>query len=373
MARKALLVVLVALGTVVMMECSVAVLGLDDRLVARSLYIMASDDAAHRASATEGLLYELRPGAEFTSQAAWPEGDPVREDFGPDALEPDGSRYYDIEITEHGTRGPSYPAEKPDGVFRVHFFGASTLYGAGVHNNETMAWYLEEALRESDPGRDWEVWNYGTSGYVLSQMAILARRELVDHAPDLIIVLHTNNGRRPFFEGLEDGNRRKDFSPFFEASPELWRENFMPQCEEKPRDLTRFMPHSALVRAGVVALVRDRLWDCPPDGDERRHVETMALIADGAARDIGLLWVAAAGEPPNSRDSIHPDLTVELFWSLQLEEQEPVFYDGHPTPRILRQHAYRLAAELRKRGLVPERLSPQAPPPPQEAAPSASP
>lgn len=366
--RAAAFCVVVPLATLVLGECSVSVLGLDDQLVARSLYYQGSDLQAHQVSDTEGLLYELRPDTTFTSHAAWPEGDPVREDFGEENLDENGGRHYEVNINRHGVRGPAHPDAKGDGVFRVHFFGASTLYGAGVHDDETMAHYLEQALQAADPSRTYEVWNYGTSGYVLAQMAILSQRELADHDPDLIIVLHTNNGRRPF---LEEQPKRTDYSEFFERSPELWRENFLPQCRQWPRDFTQWMPRSALVRAVTVAWVRDMIWTCPPDGDERRHLESRKLLETADAKGIGVIWVAAPGEPANQRDSVYLELPEDHFYSLQLHEQEPVFYDAHPTPRILKQHSERLAAELRARGLAP---TPPAPPgdpsPEQESSPS---
>ncbi len=71
-------------------------------------------------------------------------------------------------------KGPTYPEPKGEDVFRVHFFGASTLYGAGMNNDETMAAYLEEALQKLVPQDTVvEVWSYGTSAYVLTQMGLL--------------------------------------------------------------------------------------------------------------------------------------------------------------------------------------------------------
>ena len=360
MLRGVAFCVLVPVATLILAECSVAVTGLDDLLVARSLYYQGSDLQAHRVSDTEGLLYELAPNTTFTSHAAWPPGDPVRLDYGEAALDENGGRRYTVTINEHGVRGPSRPALPAPGVFRVHFFGASTLYGAGVQDDETMAAYLEEALAEALPSRTVEVWNYGTSGYVLAQMAILAQRELVDHRPDLIVVLHTNNGRRPF---LEEQPKRTDYSAVFARSPDLWRENFLPQCRQWPQDFTRWMPRSALVRAVTAALVRDMIWTCPPDGDERRHAEGKRLLQTARDAGIGIVWVAAPGEPANQRDSVFWELPEEQFYSLQLHDQEPVFYDAHPTPRILQQHALRLAAELRARGLLPGVATPPSAPP----------
>jgi hypothetical protein len=139
------LVVSVLLG-----EVAVRVLGISDRILTDALYYNGYDAEVHRASALPGLLYELAPEASLSSHQGYEEHSPVAADMEEGDLEPDGSRRYTSEISEHGTRGPTFEEPKGKSVFRVLFFGASTLYGAGMNNDETMAAYLQEA-RHSRP------------------------------------------------------------------------------------------------------------------------------------------------------------------------------------------------------------------------------
>jgi len=323
-----------------------------------NLYYSGYDRDVHRVSETPGVFYELAPGTKTKSLQGFDEHSPVPADLAPGDLDESGGRPYSVSISAHGTRGPTYPEPKAEGVFRVHFFGASTLYGAGMNDNETMAAYLQDALEDlAGPEQSIEVWNYGTSAYVLTQMALLAQRELEDHDPDLILLLHTNVGRRPFLQYSDASFYREQMA----AIPGLLRENFLLGCRDWDWDWTAPMAWSHAYQAVVLAWIRDKMAECPPKSEETQFRLLPELVELAQSKGVSIQFVAGAGEPAQSRESVYPTLPDALFWSLQLMEREPVFYDLHPSPRILKEHAGRLAGELAKRGLVPVSKSPPAP------------
>ena len=338
------------IATPLLGEAALRATGIADRTLVDSLYFTGYDHPVHRISETPGLFYELAPGATMKSETFYNEVSPVPADLAPGDLGEDGARRYTVSISEHGTRGPTYPEPKARDVFRIHFHGASTLYGAGMNNHETIAAYLEEALAGLIPeDRRVEVWNYGTSAYVLTQMGLLAQREMRDHDPDLVLILHTNTGRRAFLSEMEDDYYREAF----ELQPELYRENFILDCEEWHRDWTQLMPYSRLYESLLLAKIRGKLRECRGSSEETQFTLLPELVAEADERGVELLFVAAPGEPSQSRESVYPDLPEERFFSLQLMDREAVFYDAHPSPRILKEHGIRLAGELARRGLVP--------------------
>jgi len=344
------LLLFLAVATPLLGECAVRVTGIGDRALLDNLYYTGYDREVHRVSQTPGLFYELAPGTSLRSLQGYEESSPVLADLPPGDVDETNGRSYTVSISEHGTRGPTYPEPKGEDVFRVHFFGASTLYGAGMNNDETLAAYLEEALGELAPeDKKIEVWNYGTSAYVLTQMGLLAQREMHDHDPDLILILHTNHGRRPFLQYSELAYYRDRF----EEVPELLRENFLLGCRDWPWDWTGPMGWSQLYQAVVLVRLRKEIPYCPPKSEETQFRLLPELVAEAAARGVPLQFIAAPGNPAQSQESVYPDLPDSLFWSLQLMEREDVFYDMHPSPRILREHGGRLAAELVRRALVP--------------------
>jgi len=354
MIQKALtrlgLLVCVLVATVLLAECAVRVTGLSDRSLTDNLYYTGYDREVHRLSDTPGVFYELAPGTALEGQQGYDEHSPVPADLAPGDLDDARSRRYAVSISEHGTRGPTYPEPKGKGVFRVHFFGGSTLYGAGMNNDETIAAYLEEALREQlQPETRVEVWNYGTSAYVLTQMGLLAQRELADHDPDLILILHTNHGRRAFLSDIGADYYRQQLREI----PYLLRENFLPGCRDWDWDWTAPMAWSQLYQSLALAIMRDEITYCPPRSEETQFTLLPDLVGEAERLGVGIQFIAAPGHPPHSRESVYPDLPDSLFWSLQLMDREEVFYDAHPSPRILKEHGVRLAQELARRGLVP--------------------
>jgi hypothetical protein len=340
---------------------------LDHRLLGGSLYYQGSVLELYRASDTPGLLYDLIPGKGHSGRAEFAEGSPEHLDYG-DALDANRGRAYRVDITEHGTRAPAHPLAKAPGVFRILFFGPSTLLGAGVDNHETMAVYLEERLNGllgagrslrgvedegEKPARQiarFEVWNFGRNAYNLTQDLILARREVPKFDGDLVVFLHSNEGRRAFLAGVPT----KDLVAQMELDPLLWQENFDSLCGSQSFQISGLVRRSALIRWLILGFGPSDVATCPHQSDPARDRELAALTKETHANGLEMLF--AAMPRPNDTgfhsSAIAPDLPQRNFLSLQQEGREDVFYLGHPTPRILKEHAERIAEELWDREFV---------------------
>jgi hypothetical protein len=187
-------------------------LGTDWGAVAPTLYYNGVDLPLYQPSDDPFLIYEMAPGASYEH--------PMRG--------------YSAHINSAGARGEEHPWERAEGVYRVLFFGTSSIFGAAVDDHESTPARLETLLEEAS-GRAVEVWNFGTSGYSTSQVARKARRELARvPSPDLVLVSYLGCTRRPL---LPEGPMRPgdpagqprgpvDNVALFALEPSLWLENF---------------------------------------------------------------------------------------------------------------------------------------------------
>ncbi|MCZ7584891.1 MAG: hypothetical protein M5R36_17020 [Deltaproteobacteria bacterium] len=168
-------------------------------VAAASITILASDAAVRIAKPDvpplKGFLYR-----QFTDRQSH------RYDPNPEILfppQPGRAKYqaHTVTINEHGARGPSRPAAKPSGTFRIMVLGGSNVYGAFLNDDKTWPAQLEARLDEI-AGRPVEVWNFGTSAYVGAQMAALGREATQKLDPDVVIVALSNSGPKAIFEEL---------------------------------------------------------------------------------------------------------------------------------------------------------------------------
>ncbi len=129
-----------------------------------------------------------------------------------------GSKTDSISVNSFGARGNHRVAEKQEGIFRIICVGGSNVFGASLEDNQTWPVRLEEALKNNCPDK-FEVWNFGTSAYVPSQMAVMAKEAVKKYNPDLLIFALSNKGWRAFLTG--DDIRSK-----FKENPILWNYYF---------------------------------------------------------------------------------------------------------------------------------------------------
>jgi hypothetical protein len=325
---------------IVALDATVGLAGIDRQLIARSMFLQEADLPVHRVSDDGFLHYELAPGSQF-------------ENRGPDGVGP----LYAVHIDAFGAREPTHPEAKSPGTFRVLCFGGSTMYGAGINDEQTIPARLEAHLNQTDTDSAvvrFDVWNFGTSAYTLGQAAHLAEKKLSELNPDLILVQHHNVGRRPFL-GTSDMRvagrpaelEHPDVGFFLEQLPVPQTVSF-----EWHRD---GLVYSALYRSlialspHVIGMTPD--WQCERC-NELSASKARSLSSEAEARGIPVVYVAIPadhGVPPRA---IFPELSAARLIDLYQPGREAAFYEVHPPPAILDEYAQLLASELRQRQLL---------------------
>ncbi|MEX2301411.1 MAG: SGNH/GDSL hydrolase family protein [Bryobacterales bacterium] len=121
-------------------------------------------------------------------------------------------------VNEKGLRGefvPSY-SRKSDDVFRVLVLGDSFVEGAGVSDHEVFPAALSKRLNGADQRGEYEVINFGVSGYSTDQELLAFEREGVKYDPDVTILAFVYND----LEGNVASNASGATKPRFELTPD---------------------------------------------------------------------------------------------------------------------------------------------------------
>ena len=331
--RMGLLVAGVVIA-VVAGELAVRLTRMDYVMLSRSLYYQNSNVDVYRVSDDPVLHFELAPGAVSHGRGPW-------------------GNAWTCTIDEYGARGGPHALQPAEDTLRILFFGASTIFGANVDDRETLPARLELALGQRLDGMPVEVWNFGNSGYVLAQLLRLARLKLRQIPQvDLLLLMNTNSGRRTFLGG--EGALTRDRARFFRQDPWCFPENFPPP-PGMPDGLYGALAHGALYRyfVGWSWSRRHSPRGNNPYVDAVTRQEWIALEGEAAA--AGVPWVFAfyprknAGSTPYIPFSIPDGRGLDL----QRTSDDPLFYEIHPPPRYLAQHAEHLADLLLEQGIVP--------------------
>jgi hypothetical protein len=305
---------------------------IDQKLITPTLFFQGADLPIHRVSSDPVLHYELAPNARYEGQF-------------------DGRRY-SVSIDEHGARHPTHPAAKGPGVFRILCSGASTVYGAAVDDHQTIPAQLERRLNAAAPaGMHYEVWNFGTSGYTVGQVAHLARVRRAAVDPDLILVQLPRSGPRAFLMppgGALDYPWAEIIAdpPFFEEQIEFWP--WLPKPVALP-----LLRRSAFARAAIAVLPGFQ----PPAACERcaaiDGAETRALSQEAEAGGVPVVYysIPAWRGLPRPQD-VFAELPAHRFIDLYRPNREDDFYEIHPPPATLDELAGLLAQALNDLGLL---------------------
>ncbi len=336
---RLLLVLCACLVGLLLVELGIRVCRLDGQVMIRTLYYQGGRLGLHETVDDPDLLYRLRPNTHDTMVPL--HGEPCP-----------------LEITTAGARGPERPAAKPPGATRILFFGASTIFGVGVCDHQTLPAALGRAL-DARRSSAHEVWNFGTSAYTGSQVVHRARVELARvQDPDLLVLLPTNVGRRPFLDG--DEGQRLDYYRYFRDDPILWLENYY---RERPLPGLSLQATNRLHWGWLRASALYRyltLRSIPPD---RTNMGWNPYVASRAAAEAALLAdeAAALGVPlvyvlyPQP-DSTRPGFQQETYpfgapWvSLDRPGLGAQDQDLHPPADRLEAHAQHLAGLLMDAG-----------------------
>jgi len=328
---RALLSLASTLLAVLLLEGAMRVTRLDERLLRRGLYYQQAELPVHQCSADPFLHYELKPGASFRGSR------------------PDGQSY-EVSIDANGARCPAHVRRKAASTFRMLCFGGSTMYGAGVNDDQTIPAALEARLNRLPrptpaSALRYEVWNFGTSAYTLGQAAHLARSRLSTLDPDGIVIQLHNVGRRPYLpaplcDAVDFGDR--DF--FLEQFP-------VPGWVDAQLHLT-LLAQSAVYRALIAQSVR--AGDGAPCEycDRLSQSEARTLVQEAGARHVAVLFMAIPADRGVIRpDGVYAGLPAAQLVDLYRPGREPGFYEVHPSAATLDEYASMLLDAMGEHGL----------------------
>ena len=302
--------------------------GVDEQAVAGSLYMQQVHLDLHRSSTDPYLRYELRPSTSKTG----------RGPYGP----------FVMRVNARGARGPERDRERGEGVVRILLFGASSVFGEFVGDEQTVAARLEHALADAvraahGEAARVEVWNFGTSAYNLAQMSRLARQRVRELPADLVVVMGSNRGRRAFLAGAVEG---PPVLEVFAADPTSWAESFPPPARWYGGGLALGVRHLALVRvpwAGRIA--RGPPLD-PGPGDAEGAREARRMHEELEQSGVPVVFTAVPGTQFRAAGDVYPGLEAACFVSLDRSAAPPEWTNTHPPPEILDGWAQALASGL---------------------------
>lgn len=139
----------------------------------------------------------------------------------------------------------SFPAEKPEGTYRIFSMGGSTTHGRPYDDATSFSGWLREYLQATASERDWEVINAGGVSYASYRVALLME-QLIAYEPDLFIIY---SGHNEFLEERTYG-----------------------EIKETPASLLRISSWAARSRAATLGANAVRglasLWSEPPPQNE---------------------------------------------------------------------------------------------------------
>ena len=113
----------------------------------------------------------------------------------------------------------SFSVKKPPNTFRVFCFGGSTTQGQPYNDKVAFSRWLEDLLKASEPGRNFEVINAGGISYASYRIVPLIQ-ETARFDPDLMVVYTGQNEfleRRTYHNLFSQGHFRVTFSSWLET------------------------------------------------------------------------------------------------------------------------------------------------------------
>jgi len=319
-------VIVLALATIAALalaEGLVRTFDLDWRLIENLLYYNGVDPPSLQVDENPLLLYRLKPGR----------------------TEYDG---YAVGVNALGARGQEHNAIKPPGVFRIVCVGASNVYGHLMNDEQTWPAQLEAQFNAESPGR-YEVWNFGTPGYVAAQMAVIAREAVSKLKPDLVVFAPSNMGPRPFLLG-------RPVKPLFAKNEQLWRDLFAPRAVDFPplvsyeRKLC-WIERSRLYRYFAAWRVsRSRYgWGHDHETQNWKSAREFFAWAKERTRVCGFIY---PGVPASQYDTYFKNTGVPVL-ELRADDKPPIYREIHPTAEVYAWYGQEIAHWLRAQKLVP--------------------
>ena len=119
-----------------------------------------------------------------------------------------------MQHNSEGFRGPEFEKNKPENTVRIFTIGGSTTFGAGVFDNQTIPFYLQQKFDEQNFDSNVEVINVGWPKQWSETETNLIKDRLIKYEPDLFIV----------YDGWNDFPRQP-------SNIIKWKERWQEVCE----------------------------------------------------------------------------------------------------------------------------------------------
>ena len=235
------------------------------------------------------------------------------------------------EFNSKGLRGPEYDYAKPQGEYRILVLGDSFAEGYTVEFSELFSEKLRLELREG--GVPCEVVNAGTGGYSTDQELLWFRDEGVKYAPDLTILLFSDND--PWYN--TQGRYWMGFKPVFEFDGERLELRNVPVPAPWGADIS-----SRKLKDRFAGL---KSW-------LRQHSHAYSLLSRGIKRSAGInsiaIKIGLASESETDLPRAGDELVSipDVFRVYQTDEREQFERAWRTTEALLRE----LALECKSAG-----------------------
>jgi hypothetical protein len=227
-----------------------------------------------------------------------------------------------VRTNSQGMRDREYSMEKPPGVTRLALAGASFVIGVGVEEEETFAARVEDRLNAASRPAEYEVLNFGVTGYTQLEIMGAVENKILDFSPDVVIyvehgdavsmtmkgvVNHVHNGKYKHFDFLDELAAEAHVGEGMDAV--VIRKRMKPVQEKVLSRIYERIVSACLarnVRPVWLYLPRPEEWDHGPSDLEVRLARDAGfevLILDDVYTPDSLssLWVARWDHHPNAQ------------------------------------------------------------------------
>ncbi len=227
-----------------------------------------------------------------------------------------------VKINSERFRAAEFQKDKPENTFRIFNIGGSTTFGAGVLDNQTYPYYLQELYDDASLPFKIEVINTGWADMNSIKEVQLIKERLIGFDPDLFIV----------YDGWND----MALQTTGYSSPTLWKERWIEICDLgeqygydtiitlQPMVNTGEKKLTAQEQINFIKIEEEKLFENYPE-----YVKKLNELRD------------------------HCTLTADLR-GLFDNYEEPIYYDeGHTGPKgnqIIAEKFYQLSFPIVKEG-----------------------
>lgn len=132
-------------------------------------------------------------------------------------------RFNSLKTNDQGFRDDKYSLPKSKNLLRIAVIGDSYTMGWGVESDKNYTELLEQNLNTID-STHFEILNFGTPGYGLSDYIEILKTKVLDHKPDLVLLgfcekndFQKSNKKDSEIKFIEGGKKNGFFRSYFLA------------------------------------------------------------------------------------------------------------------------------------------------------------